>query len=181
MKTKQQSLLILATLIAIFFIPAIVSQLLYHYRQLFHFNTVNHGTLFNPPLHAPVLGLALPNTGQWRVIDIPTLCRDEVTEKTAFALHQLKKSLVNDSIRVATYYATATACQLLHPPPDVTNIVLVRPALASHQAFNDKFNIHGKIYLVDPEDRVFMYYPENIDPLYIYQDLKRVLEVSHIG
>jgi len=38
-----------------------------------------------------------------------------------------------------------------------------------------------RIYLVDPQGNVFMYYPRTVDPMAIYKDLKRLLTVSQVG
>ena len=39
----------------------------------------------------------------------------------------------------------------------------------------------GQIYLVDPQDNLFMSYKADVNPMSIFKDLKRVLNVSQIG
>lgn len=39
----------------------------------------------------------------------------------------------------------------------------------------------GQIYLVDPVGNIFMYYPQNVNPMAIFKDMKRLLSVSQTG
>jgi hypothetical protein len=47
--------------------------------------------------------------------------------------------------------------------------------------YKNKFSVSDKIYLMDPEGNILMYYPSHTDPMNILKDLKHLLEVSQIG
>ena len=49
------------------------------------------------------------------------------------------------------------------------------------QQGNQNFVVSHKIYLIDPIGNLFMYYPDDTNPMNVLKDLKRVLEVSQIG
>jgi hypothetical protein len=150
-------------LFLIFVIPLLIGNLLYYYHQNFNFKTTNHGTLVSPPINIQALQL-IPDK-KWRIVYFPDKCFDEDCKKTAYTLHQVKIALGKESRRVEVLVIT-----------DVNQISFLQKLINKNN-----FAIQDKIYLIDPINNLFMYYPANVNPMFILKDMKKVLEVSQIG
>ncbi|OAI49523.1 hypothetical protein AYO45_07015, partial [Gammaproteobacteria bacterium SCGC AG-212-F23] len=140
----------------IFILPLLLSTIIYFYRDHFHFNHMNHGALVNPLV--PVVGLE--NAKKWRVIYLTGNDCDANCMQKSFELQQIPKVIGKNYDRVR---------------------VMVMKENYFHSA-NNIFTFHQKqIYLVDPLNNLFMVYPEKTKPMDVLADIKRVLEVSHLG
>jgi cytochrome oxidase Cu insertion factor (SCO1/SenC/PrrC family) len=153
-------------LILIFIIPMIVSSLLYRYNHHFHIKTINHGTLLNPAINVRNSFIGFANPGKWRIVYVNAHGCDDQCNKISSDLHQTLKALGKDMNR--------TTVMLVDGPNEQIQEIL-------KQKNGKNFLASQKIYLVDPQGNLFMYYPETTDPMNILKDLKRVLEVSQIG
>lgn len=162
--TKAQFKLFFVLIIFIF--PLIIGSLLYHYREHFHFKTSNHGTLMNPAVNLT----SWQSEGKWQIVFSPQNCCDANCERTMFLLHQLRLILGNDSRRAGLVLALEKTC----PQADLHDFKKVELNQFSAMQKN-------KIYLVDPQNNLFMFYPGNVDLMNVYNDLKHVLQVSQIG
>lgn len=153
----------------VFVFPMAMGSLLYHYREFFHFHKLNHGVLLNPVVSVNDLW---KSDSKWEIVYVPQSCPTDQDEKTMFLMHQMRLILGNDSRRASLVLVTDAACK----------------NVAAHD-FNwvklsaTKINKIGKnkIILVDPKSFWFMSYPSNTDLMNVYNDLKRVFEVSQIG
>lgn len=148
----------------IFIVPMMMSWCMYYFRDQLQFKTMNHGALVNPPINAQHLIDAKQN--KWWIVYVSEQTCDAQCEKIAYQLNQLRKTFGKNSERINVERLTGKRVQL-----------------------NAEFEKHGekdfseinKIYLVDPQGNLFMYYPSDTNLMNVLKDLKRVLEVSQIG
>lgn len=156
----------LVFLLLVFIIPLVISYFLYRYHDYFHFKTINHGVLVNPPLPVNYLYSTTKNAAspKWHVIYLAKAPCKQTCKEIIYQLHQVQKALGKNATRVDILTFT-------HNPAQFARL---------SAAFPKHFVITNKIYLVDPLGNLFMYYPALTDPLNILKDLKRVLEVSQI-
>lgn len=150
-------------LIFIFIFPVIVSWLLFHFHDYFHFKTMNHGILINPPLDVSYLSADIKTTKLWRIVHVDNGSCNNQCEKTRYQLTQVVKALGKNYKRVFVTFLSGDSVQL-------QKLTLQNKDLTMNQ-----------VYLVDPLGNLFMYYPDTTNPMDILKDLKRVLEVSQIG
>ena len=169
-------------LIAIF--PVIFGTVLYHFRDHFHFKTLNHGTLINPPIAVEDLKIQDANKHQWQLIYFPAACLDDKTQKTMFTYHQLRQILGKDSQRIDLAIVVSATCAA----SDTHDYRRINYSDAQYQKLAQQiggagahFELREKVYLLDPMGNLFMYYPTTENPIHIMNDLKRVFEVSQIG
>jgi hypothetical protein len=167
----------LTALILIFVIPLLIGWFLFHYHEHFQFKTTNYGTLIQPAI--PVKQLA---TTDWQIVYVPAACTGD-EERTKFSLHQLHTALGKNQDRVSLTWVTTAACkQKAH---DFRKVVFTKKDFSAlnKQLMQPQhtFVVKNKIYLIDPNGNLFMYYKSDADPMNILKDMKKVLEVSQIG
>lgn len=167
----------------IFIIPMIASSVLFYFNHYFHFKTSNHGNLVNPAIQLATL--QIEPVKKWQIMYVPQQCDNQQSEKMTFTLHQLRIALGKNYDRVALTLAVDNRCHL-KDTHDFARLTLQDKQinqlekLLRSQTTSD-FNVHDKIYLVDPLGNLFMYYAVTDNPMNILKDIKHVLEVSQIG
>jgi hypothetical protein len=177
MRTESKPLIKLFLLGIIFVLPAFAGWFLYQYHDYFSFKTTNRGTLVHPALQRDDLALHAPAQQRWQIIFAPLQC-SAATEKLMHTLHQLRVALGKDKERVILTLLTDNQCQ--QPEHDFRKLIFdSQQNLQLQQAL--KTQSTGKIYLLDPNGNLFMYYPETANAMDILKDMKKVLEVSQIG
>lgn len=164
---RQLSLLLLISVL-----PILLGTGLFYGRNYFHFKTINHGTLVNPPI-ALNLKNDITHFNQWQIVYVPQHCCDKRCDETMFTLHQLRKAFGKDYNRINLVLGASTTCTI--------NSLHDFEMLKIKQASLKKILFDNQIYLVDPQGYLFMAYTADTNPLNILKDLKRVLEVSQIG
>ncbi len=156
----------------IFIFPVVVGWLLYHFNSELHFKTLNHGNLLNPPVSVSTLW---KSDGKWQIVYVPKNCDINATEQKMFLLHQLRIALNSDSNRISLVVVKDAHCANL-AVHDFRAVTLTQADFTKWEVLQK-----NKIYLVDPKSNLFMSYPSDSDAMNIFNDLKRVLEVSQIG
>ena len=168
LKISHHKILIL--LITLFSLPLVSSWLFYQNYHFFHLKTTNHGTLINPPLQvSQFLQIDTTHYKQWHIVYVYSNCSHDLIDKMMYKLHQLHTALGDNQYRVNLIISGKHACQVKQTY-EFLHIQLHNDLLSSNT-----------IYLVDPLGNLFMSYPETIDMLNIYTDLKKILGVSQIG
>lgn len=170
-KIKRSHLQLFALLL-VFALPVLICLAMYKYPSYFSLRTTQHGVLVNPPLQPEGLSLNMANEHKWQIVYATRACTTQQADKAMFSLHQLRKALGKDSLRVVLTLLTDHNCQL-KDTHDFRKVV-----------YNDaQFNQlpEATVYLVDPAGNLFMYYPSGSEPMDIMKDLKHVLGVSQIG
>lgn len=157
--------------IAVFVMPMVIGWYLFHYHEYFHFKTKNFGELVNPPVSAQMIYASMPNGAvrKWRVVYVDAGVCDAACSAMKYQLHQVQKALGANSDRVLVVTLTGKSGVL--------------KKLAEEFVAQGKidFVVTNKIFLVDPDGYLFMYYPGTTDPMNVLKDLKNVLEVSEVG
>ena len=159
-KNKNKNNKIIMLVVLVFIIPMVLSWVMYDYHKYFHFKTTNYGLLIKSPL-------VMPKTKKWQMIYISSQNCDQSCLKIKHNLNQIKIALGKNSLRVVVVF------------PD--NQMEKKLSKLFYLRYQNKFTIVNKIYLVDPEGNIFMYYPSDVNPMNILKDLKHLLEVSQIG
>lgn len=167
--SKSMSRVKLLLVMIIFIFPLAAGSLLYHFRDSIHFKTLNHGSLINPPISVSTLW---KSDKKWQIVYAPKNCCDATCEKTMFLLHQMHLILGNDNPRTSLVLLVDKMCPKADPH-DFQEVALTGSAFTTIP--------QDKIYLVDPQSHLFMSYDSHTDLMNVYNDLKRVLEVSQIG
>jgi hypothetical protein len=162
-------------LLAVFILPVAISWLLYAEHNVFALKTLNRGTLVQP-----ALATALNQTHQWQIMFVPAQCNANAADHEMFMLHQLRKVLGKDGERVSLLLAGKTECEF----GETHDFQRWSFSISQYDNLKHKLKLaqlEDKIYLLDPQGNIFMYYSANTDTMNILTDLKRVLEVSQIG
>jgi len=170
MQTNTKQRIQIISLLAVFIIPAVISWVMYHYHGYFQLGTTNHGVLLNPPIKAENL-YSDSAARKWRIIQVSGEMCDAACIKTDYQLRQLQKALGKDRDRV----------QVVLMGPHYAPLQKLQSTIPGDKISKAQFAVNNKIYLVDPDDNVFMYYSSNANPMHILKDVKKVLEVSQIG
>lgn len=185
MQSNKKNYFKLFLIMLIFVLPLIVSDYLYMHHRNFQFKTTNHGVLVSPVVPVKELTPAANVKGKWQIVFMTNGCCDAQCDKTMFTLHQLRKALGNNSERVNLVLITDTTCvikdthdfaKLNFTSQQYTNL---ETAISNNGDKN--FLVKNKIYLVDPQGNLLMYYPGDVDQMNILKDIKHLLEVSQIG
>lgn len=157
-KLKFKNVLKLSGLLAIFILPMLFAMIIFYGHSYFHFSQLNHGELISPPIQLSTTTYNELNESnmshRWLVVQVVERC-DVSCQKMQHQLLQVQKVLGNNRDRILVIQTTRKKSF---------------PILSTQM-----------IYLVDPLGNVFMSYPASIDPIYILEDLKKLLEVSQIG
>ena len=170
MQTNTKQRIQVISILAAFIIPAVISWGLYRYHDYFQLGTTNHGTLLNPPVKAEYL-YSDGNARKWRIIQVSGDLCDAACIKTDYQLRQLQKALGKDRDRV----------QVVLMGPHYAPLQKLQSTIGSDKISKAQFAVNNKIYLVDPDGNLFMYYSSDASPMHILKDVKKVLEVSQIG
>lgn len=198
----NRPLWVLLIITALFAIPLFVAWLMAAEDTPLTTKTTNHGILLQPPLpftqlNADVsLATANANTESWRgrwlvLYANPSAC-DAACEKAVFYIHQIRTATGKNANRVRTAVlsfnndtvdAPLTRFLASHYPntPHLTT-QLTQYDTFVRQIPQAEFALqHGAIYLVDPLGNVLMVYRADTPPMGIFNDLNRLLKLSHIG
>ena len=163
-------------LIALFFVPMLMSWVLFEYNAKFNLHRNNRGNLIEPLVQDKKL-LDANSAPTWQIAYAPANCLSQKTQETMYTLHQVREALGKNSKRVSLSLLSEQACAV----SDNRGFRKIfwdgqplRAALADHK-------MQDKIFLIDPRGNVFMYYHENTNGMDILKDMLHLLEVSQIG
>jgi hypothetical protein len=167
MKSKRY---IISVLLFISLTPVIFSWVTYLYSGRFHWATSNHGVLLNPPL---TISFLKHDNGPWQVVYRPAHCPGKNASQILKNLESVRQIQGENQKRVGLTLLLDEPCDI--PVHSFRQLKLNRQQMTSLQLQP------GQIYLVDPLNNVFMSYADNVNPMDIFKDLKRVLNASQIG
>ena len=198
---QTRSRKMLWAMVAMFFAPLTLAFLLYYGLNGWRpHGSTNRGDLVVPPRPLPQAALRTPHgkhestdlqlaslNGKWTLVYIgggqcDTRCREALTlmRQTRFAL--------NDNMnRVQRLFlATGECCDqaYLDTEHDGLVVAVVDSDAALLQTFaRDDTPVAqaGRIYIVDPLGNLMMSYEPGAPPKSLFEDLKKLLKLSHIG
>lgn len=133
--------------------------------------TTNLITLDGKPLSADVLG------GKWVLLQIDRSSCDENCQHRLYAMRQSRLAMGVKKEKLETLWLIADQ----GPPADQllqqTQGMKIAHAEAAYEA-SLPVPVQGRIFLLDPDGRLVLRYPENPDPARMIRDLARLLDVK---
>ncbi len=180
-------------LAGLFLLPLALSFWLYYGLQWRPRGMTNHGELFEPARPLPDVtlpdggGVPQPHLfqGYWTLVYVGNGACDADCRATLFFMRQTRLSLNNEMSRVRrVFLATGDCCDrawLAANHPGLRVVDALQPAA---QALLAQFPAAGRarmLYVVDPLGNLMMRYDASLPPAGLLADLKRLLQLSHIG
>jgi cytochrome oxidase Cu insertion factor (SCO1/SenC/PrrC family) len=180
-------------LAALFALPLVLAFWLYYGLHWHPQGTTNHGDLIEPLRPLPdvtlpdLAGVAQQHVfrGQWTLVYIGDGACNADCHTTLFFMRQTRLSLNNEMRRVQRVFLAPTNCCaqsfLASEHPGLRVFDASQPAAQSLLA---QFPADGRaraLYIVDPLGNLMMRYDARLPPKGLLEDLKRLLQLSHIG
>jgi cytochrome oxidase Cu insertion factor (SCO1/SenC/PrrC family) len=183
--------------IGLFLAPLVAAFALYygagHWRPL---GQTNKGDLINPPRPLPEIALPLAQggatdpswlKGKWTLLYIGAGSCDEQCRQQLVHIRQTRTALGKDMVRVQRAFISTSRCcdkEYLAREHDGLIVVDTDPTaalLAQFPIFGAPVERAGRIYIVDPLGNLMMSYAPNAHYKALLDDLKKLLNLSHIG
>ena len=176
-------------LAAIFFGPLLIAALLYFRGEgLQPEGRVNQGALLEPIVAisdaVPGSAILADNEGHWLLIyNNPRAC-DESCRDALYTIRQSRLMLGREMDRVKRVFLHGeSAPDTVFIAEEHAGLITLRDeALAGLlDSKRPESLATGGYYLVDPLSNVVLYFPPDIDPANMVDDIKRLLKLSRIG
>ena len=177
----------------LFALPLVLAFWLYYGLHWHPLGTTNHGELIEPlrPLPdvalADAAGVAQPHLfrGQWSLVYIGDGACNGDCRTTLFFMRQTRLSLNNDMHRVQRVFLAPThCCDQSFLAREHPGLRVLDASAAAAQPLLAQFPSDGRaraLYIVDPLGNLMMRYDARLPPKGLLEDLKRLLQLSHIG
>jgi cytochrome oxidase Cu insertion factor (SCO1/SenC/PrrC family) len=186
----------LYALVALFFAPLLLAFLLYYgaagWRPA---GSTNHGDLITPARPLPEAALQTPEGaelklsalhGKWTLVYIGTGQCDARCREALTLMRQTRLALNDNMKRVQRLFvATGDCCDQTYLDAEQAGLIVAR---TSDSNFMTTFARDakpvaqaGRIYIVDPLGNLMMSYDPGAKPKGLFEDLKKLLKLSHIG
>jgi len=185
--------------LGLFFLPLVLAFAVYYGSNWRPSGTTNKGDLINPAISLPLVKLLTSEgeitndrflRGDWSLVYLGDGSCDQPCRDALFSMRQAFQLLGKDMTRIKRVFLYAgnitDPAFFLAQHTDLMKVNI--DAAAGHQlleVFPDDKGVpalkSGKIYIVDPLGNLMMAYIPDTDPRNIYQDLKKLLSLSHIG
>jgi cytochrome oxidase Cu insertion factor (SCO1/SenC/PrrC family) len=190
---QRRSRWILWAVALIFFAPLGLAFLMYYGSGWRPSGHTNHGALIEPP--RPLPGIALRRAeggaapaealrGKWSLIYVGDGACASECQQGLYYMRQTVLSMGSSIPRMQrVFLATGHCCDASHLLPYAGTLVLdaggpeANPLLA---AFPTERRAQS-LYIVDPRGNLMMRYDVSEDPKGLREDLKKLLDLSHIG
>jgi cytochrome oxidase Cu insertion factor (SCO1/SenC/PrrC family) len=180
-------------LLLIFAAPLALSFLLYYGSSWRPAGRTNHGELIEPP--RPLPPVALPRAdgsradagllqGKWSLVYVGGGQCDDTCREALYFLRQTYLSLGKLMPRMQRVFLAAHDCcaqALGSAEPDLVILNAAGPAAADLLAVFPAAAAPTAVYVVDPRGNLMMRYDARADPKGLREDLKKLLDLSHIG
>jgi len=167
-------------LISLFIVfPLIVGFIFYSYYFYSPMPAIRHGVLLQPPLDTKNLNMFITNDQRWQIAYVPSVCCNPVCGKELLQLNQLQKELAKNGKPIHLKLVAKQACEV----HDSTHIFMEAISMQQVKQFQaaltqpgeTTFDMTDKIYIIDSQQKVFVYYSSKDNPTDILHDLRRVL------
>ena len=187
-KNVGKSRLNLGVLALVFFGPLLVAIWMYSTGQLNPASRSNHGALLEPVINigdvlpgSPVTGVA---DGRWLMLYAYDGACDDGCREGLYRLRQTRLMLGSEIDRVVRVFLHGDT------PPDT---VFLESEHAGLVTISDEELARllaekrpgeaqtGGIYLLDPLGNLVMYFPPDLDPRDVIEDIEHLLDLSRIG
>lgn len=186
-KTGGRLQLVLVALV--FTVPLVVAVWLYYGNETLRpAGTTNHGTLILPPINlAGEIGespLTEAARDRWAVVYVSAADCDEACRAALFKQRQTRLMLGNDMSRVVRVLLHGDeAPDTLFLDREHAGLVALSDPAARRLLLDARPRVQseGGFYLLDPLGNLVMYFPVDILPRDLVEDLEHLLDLSRIG
>lgn len=186
-------------LVAAFFVPLLIAFVLYYgFSDWRPAGRTNKGDLIHPARPLPDSPLLAPDDqplddvfkGKWSLVYIGNGRCDERCREALTLMRQTRLALNDDASRIKrVFLATADCCDLEYLKAEHDGLITARaeeegdrPLLDTFPRYGDvPVEAAGRIYIVDPLGNLMMSYAPNAPQKALFEDLKKLLKLSHIG
>jgi cytochrome oxidase Cu insertion factor (SCO1/SenC/PrrC family) len=176
----------------LFLVPLLLSFWLYYGLHWHPRGTTNHGELIEPLRLLP--DVTLPDASgathshlfqaKWTLVYVGDGACDANCRSTLFFMRQTRLSLNNEMTRVQrVFLATANCCDRAWLSAEHPGLIVVDASQAQAQPLLAQFP-QGRtqtLFVVDPLGNLMMRYDARLPPRGLLDDLKHLLQLSHIG
>jgi cytochrome oxidase Cu insertion factor (SCO1/SenC/PrrC family) len=182
-------------LVLLFSLPVVLAWVFYS-RDWRPTDTKNNGNLVIPvrPLDARVLkdleGTPLGErylTGRWTLVYVGDGSCELHCRQALHGMRQVRLALDKDMQRVQRLYVATAALSpsaraaLVKEQPGLQLATAPPPWVGAFALDERPAHSSGRIYLVDPQSFLMMYYESGSEPKGMLRDLERLLKVSQLG
>jgi cytochrome oxidase Cu insertion factor (SCO1/SenC/PrrC family) len=191
---RKRNMRTVGLLAAIFFLPLIASFYMYYGSAWRPDASTAHGELYRPARPLPQAQLrdskgkvAPVNvfTEKWTLVYVGGGSCDDVCKSSLYFMRQTRLSLNNEMTRVnRVFLATSTCCDnefLDREHPGLLSVDATGPEAADLVAAFPAADRERSLYVVDPLGNLVMRYDTRDTPRGLLDDLKKLLQLSHIG
>jgi cytochrome oxidase Cu insertion factor (SCO1/SenC/PrrC family) len=182
-------------LAGLFMLPLLLSFWLYYGWHWHPEGMTNHGELIQPLRPLPQLALRDADgvvqthlfQGHWTLVYVGNGACDADCRTTLVFMRQTRLSLNNEMTRVQrVFLATADCCDRAYLSGTHPGLRVLDASQAGAQPLLALFPADGpgrarELYIVDPLGNLMMRYDARLPPQGLLEDLKRLLQLSHIG
>lgn len=190
-RRSRSQLLLLALM---FFAPLLLAFLVYYGSQWRPLSRTNHGTLIEPP--RPLPRLSLPRAdgslaaegvliGRWSLLYVAAGDCDAACHASLYFMRQTYLGMGNLIPRLQqVFLATGPCCDrafLGREHPDLLTLDAGGEAAAPWLSRIPADARANTLFLIDPRGNLMMRYDAHRDPRGLHEDLKKLLDLSHIG
>jgi cytochrome oxidase Cu insertion factor (SCO1/SenC/PrrC family) len=177
----------------LFLLPLLLSFWLYYGVHWHPLGTTNHGELITPV--RPLPEVPLPDAegvvrtqvfqGKWSLVYVGSGACDADCHTTLVFMRQTRLSLNTEMTRVQrVLLATTQCCDRTYLAAQHPGLRVLDASQAAAQPLLAQFPLEGRaqgLYVVDPLGNLMMRYDARLPPRGLLEDLKRLLQLSHIG
>jgi cytochrome oxidase Cu insertion factor (SCO1/SenC/PrrC family) len=185
---------LLMLLVVMFFAPLLLAFLMYYGSQWRPLGRTNHGILIEPPRPLPRLSLPRADgslaaddvlVGRWSLVYVATGDCDAACHASLYFMRQTFLGMGNLIPRLQqVFLATGACCDrafLEREHPDLVTLDAGGAAAAPWLSRIPEDARAGSLFLVDPRGNLMMRYDAHLDPKGLHEDLRKLLDLSHIG
>jgi hypothetical protein len=184
---RRRNLRLLTVLAALFFVPVLLSFVLYYGTQWRPAALVNHGALITPPRPLPSLPGAEQGTflGKWSLVYVGDGRCDAACRQALQMSRQTRLALNNEMTRVQrVFLATDACCDREFLEKEHPGLIVLDTTGPDAAALLSLFTPNGRehlMFIVDPLGNLMMSYDARENPRGLLLDLQKLLRLSHIG
>jgi cytochrome oxidase Cu insertion factor (SCO1/SenC/PrrC family) len=180
-------------LAGLFLLPLLLSFWLYYGLHWHPQGMTNHGELIEPVRPLPDVALADGAgtargqifQGHWTLVYVGDGACDEHCRDTLVFMRQTRLSLNNEMTRVQrVFLVSADCCDRTYLAAEHPGLRVLDASQAAARPLLAQFPSSGRaqaLYVVDPLGNLMMRYDARLPPKGLLEDLKRLLQLSHIG
>ena len=176
---------VMVLLFALFVVPIVAAFILYYGTNWRPTGGTNHGELYSPARPLPASSAPLADK-KWTLLYAGDGACDENCRRALIFARQTRLSLNKDMERVnRVFVATGHCCDRDYLDREHAGLVVMDvardPRLAAVAAALPGKDRDFSLYIVDPLGNLVMRYDTRKDPRGLLDDMKKLLNLSHIG